>query len=316
MRKLFVLLIALLITFSCKAQTYEYVYRFLRFETSPRAAAQAGSYVSSDDDPSVVFYNPAGIGNSEKIQKGMTTFSYSKNLEDVGVGSFSYVNDLMQDYRFSVNVTYLNGGTFTGKDEYNNNTGDFSAGDLAFAFTVASTLESDFYYGVTTKYIYSKLADEHSSGIAWDLGLNYCMPEQDVNIGFSVLNLGTQISRYTSSSPYEKLPLDIKFGVSKKLTGVPLKLALNFHRLNEGDNVTDRLKAFTVGSELTLSKVFKLRFGYDNTKREDFKLNQSAGMAGFNAGLGLTIKKFQFDYAYSSFGQVGSLHRIGITTKL
>ena len=78
----------------------------------------------------------------------------------------------------------------------------------------------------------------------------------------------------------------------------------------------ERFKAFTLGAEFTLSKVFKLRFGYDNERRSDLKVGTTAGIAGFNAGIGAKISEYQFDYGYSSFGLVGGLHRIGISTSL
>jgi hypothetical protein len=82
------------------------------------------------------------------------------------------------------------------------------------------------------------------------------------------------------------------------------------------DNFSQRFKAFTVGAEFTLSKVMKLRFGYDNQRRSDFKIGTTAGIAGFNTGLGIKISDYQFDYGYSSLGLVGGLHRIGVSTSL
>ena len=63
-----------------------------------------------------------------------------------------------------------------------------------------------------------------------------------------------------------------------------------------------------------MSEVFTLRFGYDNERREDFKLGSSAGIAGFNGGLGVTISNYKFSYAYSSLGSVGSLQSISLST--
>jgi hypothetical protein len=60
----------------------------------------------------------------------------------------------------------------------------------------------------------------------------------------------------------------------------------------------------------------KLRFGYDNERRSEFKIGTTAGIAGFNAGLGVMVSDYQFDYGYSSLGSVGGLHRIGISTSL
>ena len=43
-------------------------YEFLRLDMSARAGALGGSFVSNNDDPDVIFYNPAGIRCLKKIQ--------------------------------------------------------------------------------------------------------------------------------------------------------------------------------------------------------------------------------------------------------
>ena len=63
-----------------------------------------------------------------------------------------------------------------------------------------------------------------------------------------------------------------------------------------------------------MSKVIRLRFGYDNEKRRELKIGTSAGLAGFHVGLGILIQEYNIDYAFSQMGDIGSLHRFGITT--
>ncbi len=151
--------------------------------------------------------------------------------------------------------------------------------------------------------------------MALDLGLHYSIPDQNWNFGFAILNLGGQLSKYYNTA--EDLPLDITIGFSKRLENLPLRLSVDFHKLNEKrDDFIQKFKAFTVGAEFTLSKVMKLRFGYNNERRSEFKIGTTAGIAGFNAGLGVKISDYQFDYGYSSLGLVGGLHRIGISTSL
>ena len=76
----------------------------------------------------------------------------------------------------------------------------------------------------------------------------------------------------------------------------------------------ERFKQITFGIEINLSKVIDVRLGYDNQKRKDYKLSSTAGLAGFHLGFGVKIKKYRVDYAFSSMGQIGSLHRFGIST--
>jgi len=287
-------------------------YEFLRVDMSARAAALGGTFVSNHDDPNVIFYNPAGIN---LLSEDPISFSFVKHLLDINLASLSYSTEFEDIGRFGGAVKYINYGTFTQADEFGTREGEFGAGEVAFILGYANSLDSNFNYGVDIKYIYSKIADRNSSGLGFDVGLNYFIPEDDFCIGFAAMNIGTQLSSYYEEK--EKLPLDISIGVSKKLEHLPLRLSLDFHKLNaDREDFIDRFKAFSVGAEFTLSKVLRLRFGYDNEKRSDLKIGTSAGIAGFNAGLGALISNYTFDYGFSSMGVIGALHRVTVSTTL
>lgn len=287
-------------------------YDFLRVDMSARAAALGGSFVSNNDDADVIFYNPAGL---KTLSNNPISFSFVKHLMDINLASFSYSHEFEDIGRFGAAVKYINYGSFDEADQFGNRTGEFGAGEFAFVLGYANILDENFYYGANAKFIYSGIADRSSTAMAIDLGLHYAIPDKNWNFGFAILNLGGQLSAYYTKK--ENLPLDVSLGVSKRLENLPLRLSVDFHRLNKGrDNFMGRFKAFTIGAEFTLSKVMKLRLGYDNERRSEFKIGTTAGIAGFNVGLGVKISDYQFDYGYSSLGLVGGLHRIGISTSL
>ena len=287
-------------------------YEFLRIDMSARAASLGGTFVSNHDDPNIIFYNPAGIN---LLSENPISFSFVKHVLDINLASLSYSTEFEGIGRFGGAVKYINHGTFTKSDEFGNRDGEFSAGEVVFILGYANSLDPNFNYGVNVKYIYSKIADRNSSGLGFDFGLNYFIPEDDFSIGFAAMNVGTQISSYYETK--EELPLDIIVGVSKKLEHLPLRLSLDFHRLNtDREDFIDRFKGFSLGAEFTLSKVLRLRFGYDNEKRSDLKIGTSAGIAGFNAGLGAIISDYNFDYGFSSLGAIGALHRVTVSTTL
>ena len=285
-------------------------YDFLRLDTSPRAAALAGSFVANIDDPNVLFYNPAGI---KSLEKRPISFSFFKHLLDINSASITYSQEFEGIGRFAAAVQYINYGTFTEANDFGEKLGSFGAGEAAFIIGYANKIDKNFNYGISTKFIYSSIAGKYSTGIAFDLGLQYIIPDQNWSFGFAVLNLGTQIKSYFSTS--EDLPLDIRFGLSKRLEHLPLTIFASLNKLNENqDNFVDRFKQFAFGGEFRLSKSLNLRIGYDNEKRRELKIGTTAGLAGFNIGLGVLISKYNFDYAFSSMGSIGGFHRIGIST--
>jgi hypothetical protein len=302
-----ILTIVFLTSFSISAQN---TYDFLRLDMSARAGALAGSFVSNNDDPNVIFYNPAGL---DLLEGQPVSFSFVKHLLDINLASLSYSQDFEGIGRFGAAIKYINYGTFTGADEFGTKTQDFGAGEVAFILGYANSLDQNFYYGVNAKFIYSSIETRSSTGLAADIGLHYSIPSQQVDIGFAALNLGSQLTTYYNTR--ESLPLDIVVGISKRLENLPVRLSLDFHKLNEErDDFAQKFKAFTVGAEFQLSQVLSLRFGYDNEKRSELKVGTTAGIAGFNAGFGAVISDYRFDYGFSSLGTIGSLHRISIAT--
>ncbi len=287
-------------------------YEFLRIDMSARAGALAGSFVANNDDPDVIFYNPAGLS---LLQDNPISFSFVKHLLDINLASLSISSNLKGIGRVGGAIKYINYGTFTEADQDGKQLGQFGAGEAAFILGYSNELDENFYYGANIKYIFSNIADRSSSAIGFDVGLHYAFPAQQIDIGASITNIGGQLSSYYDTK--ENLPTDITIGVSKQLEYLPLRLSLDFHRLNEQrDNFADKFKAFTIGAEFTLSKVFRLRLGYDNEKRTELKVGSFAGIAGFNAGLGAVISNYRFDYGFSSLGPIGELHRITISTNL
>jgi hypothetical protein len=307
-KTLFLLVAVILLSFGSLFS--QNTYEFLRVQTSARAGALGGSFLTYFDDADIIFYNPAGM---KLLKNSPISFSFTKYLMDINLASLAYSTEIEGIGRFGVALQYINYGTFDEADEFGNRTGEFGAGEFAFLIGYAGALDENFYYGANAKLIYSSIADHSSSAIALDLGLHYAIPKQQINIAFAVMNLGTQLSSFLDTK--EDLPLDVAIGISKRLENLPLRLSLDFRKLNvKRDDFIKRFKAFSVGAEFYLSKVFSLRFGYDNEKRDELKIGTTAGIAGFNVGLGIQVSTYRFDYGYSSFGTIGGLHRITLLT--
>ncbi len=284
------------------------VYGFLRTDVSARAGALAGSYVTIMNDVTSIFYNPAGLGTLEKPTGSLGFF---KHLLDINSGYVSYSQPYQDLGYFGVGVQYMNYGTFDETDDLGNTIGQFNASDLAVSLGYSNMIEENFYWGANAKFIYSSIAGSSSTGLAADLGILYYIPDSRITLGASMRNLGAQLSSYMSTR--ESLPLDLVVGVSVVPKGLPLLLNVNFHKLNDdAQDFGKRFRAFSVGGEFTLSRVLQARIGYNNEQRIELKTGTSSGLAGFSGGIGITVQEYKVDYALSSLGSIGSLHRITI----
>ena len=313
MRSYFLLML-LSLSASLSAQTA--VYEFLRLDRSARVAALGGNSVSLKGDIVGLFQNPASI-SSESDKSA--SFSFQKNLMDINAGFIAYGREINGIGEFGVGLSYINYGTFTRADAQGNTGGEFTAGDLCLQLGYGRELEKYSFGtlrgGIGLKYIFSNIAEFSSSGVALDAGLLLDIPDEKLQIGVSILNIGRQISTYDGFS--EALPLDVRIGATTQLEGLPLILSIGFINLaDKTSKITDKLKFFTVGGEFLLSEQVRLRAGYNNKLREDLSVGGSLGLSGISGGLGLELKKFKFDYAFSSLGVIGIQHQLSVATVL
>jgi hypothetical protein len=260
------------------------------------------------DDPNVLFYNPASTGTltSPKI-----SVSYVNHLMDVNAGTLAFGQYIQGIGNVGAGIVYMNYGSFNRTDEFLNVLGTFNASDLALVAGIAAHYDEDILVGINAKYIYSSIAEYSSTALAVDLGFLYDIPEQNLSIGGSVLNLGKQLKTYAGVN--ESLPLDVKVGITKRPEHLPVYLNIDFHRLNEsGGKFFDRFSNFTVGAEFLMSKSLHLRIGYNNQQRKELKTGTSAGLAGFSIGAGLVLNEYLIDYAYNSYGAFGGIQRFSV----
>jgi hypothetical protein len=284
------------------------VYDFLRNDASARAAAMGGTFVTIAGDPNGIFYNPASI---ETVDSTEASFTFFKHLLDINCGFAALGTEIDGIGKVGVGINYNNYGSFQRTDRLGRALGEFGSNDIALSLGWGTELGEGFSAGIAGKAIFSNIDDYSSSALALDGGILFRDTTRRVNAGLSLLNLGAQLSHFAGVA--EDLPLDLKLGVSHSLRGLPLQIALNFHRLLDSTgNFFSRFERFSIGGEFTVSRPIRLRFGYDHETRRDVSFGESKGLAGISAGFGVVIKGYRFDYAYNSLARVGSLHHVSI----
>lgn len=284
-------------------------YNFLKLDVDARSSSMAGSFVSMEDDANLIFYNPAGLSTITGKRASVGFFKY---LLDINSGNVAYTQKYKDYGYFGLGIRYVNYGTFDKYNEDLENLGTFGANDIAISLGYAYKYQDRYNFGGNVKYIYSKYDEYGSSAIAFDAGALVQLPEYMMSIGASVLNVGTQIDSYIDTK--EKLPLDVRFGVSKRLEHLPLTVNIGFCRLGDDyDKFFERFKNLIIGGEFNINEYIDFRIGYNNQQRQDLKTGTSIGLAGFSAGLGFKYEdKYFLDYSFNSMGKIGTTHRVNI----
>lgn len=285
-------------------------YNFIRFNSTARAAAMSNAVVSVEGDASMLFFNPALLQTSEG-KPFYTTFS--KHVLDINSGNVVYhIKDLDLDGgNLAAQVNFNSYGSFDSYDKTGQLYGNgFSGSDLSFGATYSNELDSNWYYGVSGKFIFLTLEEQSSSAMTLDAGMFYRANDR-TNIGFSILHLGTELSSLNGQTG--TLPVDARLGVNHRLKGLPLLVNFSLHHLaDEVDSFGERFQNFSIGGELYLSDHINLRVGYDNQIRNFATSDENKGLSGLSGGLGLLFEDFNFDYAYSEYGGSIALHRFSL----
>ena len=314
MRKVVFVLITTLSALQVFAQESQEVFSFLRLPVSAHVAALGGDNITlDDDDPTVVFHNPALICNTSDKSINLNFMTY---MEGAKTASASFVKGWGERGTWAVSAQYMNYGSMKETTIDNIEQGSFSAKDIAVAGTFAYLLSDRWSGGVTLRFISSSIASYNAIGIASDLGLNYYDEVHGWSISAVAKNLGGQVKAYQDE--YEKIPIDLQLGVSKRLAAAPLRFSATLSRLNRWD--TSFIQHVVLGVDVFIGESIYIAGGYNFRRRDELKISEGDGSsshgAGLSGGAGLTLKRFKLSAAYAKYHVSASSILINATYSL
>ncbi|HRY98308.1 MAG TPA: type IX secretion system protein PorQ [Bacteroidales bacterium] len=314
-------------------------FAFLNLVNSARVGAMGGHFLAIDDnDPSLAVYNPSLI--SPQIHNHLA-LSFVDYYSDINYGFASYSRTVERYGSFMAAIQFLDHGKFTAADETGQTFGEFAAGEYAVQLGWGRALDSSFSIGSNLKLLYSELENYVASGLAVDVTGTYHNRKSGLTASFLARNIGRQLNTYVPSEP-EPLPFELALGVSKRLRHVPLRYSILVTHLERWDLTYDDpadpetdpltgepieengfevfadklMRHFVLGAELTPSRNFSLRLGYNYQRRQDMKVESKLSTVGFSWGFGFRVSRFHFNYARSAWHLAGSPNYITLTTNL
>ena len=311
---LLVVISVLLSVLGIQAQESQEVYSFLRLPVSAHVAALGGDNITlTDDDATLIFHNPALICDVSDKSLNLNFMTY---MEGAKTASASFVKAYKERATWGVAAQYMDYGTMKQTTVDNIETGDFSARDIALAGTFAYLLSDRISGGITGRFVTSHLASYNSAAVAVDLGLNYADEEHGWSLSAVAKNLGGQIKAYEDD--FERIPLDLQLGVSKRLIGSPLRLSATLSRLNKWDQ--GFIKHLAVGADLLLGENIYVAAGYNFRRASEMKISDNDGEsnhgAGLSLGAGLQLERFKLHVAYAKYHVSASSLLINVSYSL
>ena len=313
------------------------VYQFLNLTPSPRIAALGGKVLTvRDSDVNQAALNPAVINMD---MHNHLSVNYANYFDDVSYGSANYAFTFDRHIQtFTAGMSYINYGTFDGRDELGNATGSFTGQEGMLSFGYSYNIPwTDLYVGTNLKMITSILENYSSFGVAADLGFIYIDRKNDINYALVLRNFGTQITTYAGLK--EQLPFEIMIGISQELEHVPLRWHITLENLQQwevrfsnparatsslnGNEIPEEvgflnnaMRHVILGAELFPGKSFNLRLGYNFRRAEELSILEQRNFSGISFGFSIKSNKMRFDYSYARYTLAANTSMFGLTINL
>lgn len=301
MKKVIFCLFFTLISVLTWAQDSQTGYNFLRLPVSAHAAALGSDNISIiEDDPSLMFHNPALLSS---VSDKSLNLNYMNYMEGANAASASFSKIVKEKATVGIMAQFLDYGKMKEVDEHNVQTGEFSAKDIAIAGALSYQLGTNIVGGITARLITSYIGDYNAFAMGVDLGVNYYDPEKEWSVSAAVKNLGGELDAFEEE--YNKLPLDLQIGASKRLIGSPLRLSATLVDMNHLDKKF--IHHLVAGADIILSPQIYVAIGYNFRRASEMKIvsndeeRGSSHGAGLSLGGGVQLDRFKLNVAYGKY---------------
>jgi len=286
--------------------------QFLKIGVGARATAMGESFVAIANDPSALYWNPAGLTQYENNQ---IYFAHSEWLVDVKhsfIGG-SYQLGTSNVIGFSLIALYMDDMAVTtetnpfGTGEY------FSYSDLAFGLTFSRRMTDQFSFGLTLRYMISSMDKLSMNGFMFDLGTYYWTGLGTSRFAVTVSNFGGQIS-----PSGEVTLLDGDTRDSWQEFALPTVFRVGFAMepyLTEMHRITTTVQ-LNHPNDNAENVGFGLEYGWNNTisLRGGYKINvdEETFSTGIGVALPLEFAAINVDYSFAKWGNLGDVHRFSM----
>jgi len=272
---------------------------FLKFGFGARNIAMGDAGAAGSRDVTSLFYNPSKL---PLVAGTEFMFMHNEWIQDVRSELIGVKFDLLGlPLGVGFNVTTIgNIEVRSGAVPEPESTFDahYFFGSLSTGFNITDNISA----GGSIKYLYEGMLVDESTGLGFDIGLNYFTPLQGLSVSAAVRNLGSMNKLREEET---KLPSEFRIGPAYNFilndSKFEIGAAAELQKYFEVDDIH-----LNFGAEVVYNNLIALRGGYQSGYESK----------NFTGGLGLKWGSLSFDYALSpfSFG-LGSGHSVSLNFK-
>jgi hypothetical protein len=287
---------------------------FLRIGVGARAEGMGETFVAVADDPSAIFWNPAGLAS---LQRREIVESHVEWPADVRYDHLTMVLPSQKiggsiGLQFGVLGTKIRETTELAPD----GTGrEFNYSDVVAGASFARRWTDRLLVGVGAKYVREDLGSQVggpvTNAVLFDVGSIFYLGIGSVRVATALTSFGPEmkpsgqyVSPYTGElREYDGFdpPMTFRFGVAfEPVESESQRLTTSIEMTQPADNQ----RQLRGGVEWSYHRTFALRTGY----------NTDADLLKFSAGAGFVARfgsmRGNLDYAYTDGGILGAIHRL------
>jgi len=269
---------------------------YLQYGAGARSLAMGGAYVALADEASGPYWNPAAL---TQVDEHQFLSMYAPFFEKTNYNFLSYVHPLVRLGTLAISDVLVHSGGYDEVDD----TGDvISRNKLilknAIIISYANRIHNRISLGTSLKLVHERVMRYTGNGQGIDLGILY-QPLDELNIGLALQNvLQPKVTLRYDPNVYD---LNLKAGMALKAFSNRLTLTADINKL------VGEKAYFCAGVEFSPWE----KATSPSLKRVDLRLGCNH-LQSFTCGLGLKIKFFTVDYAFSSH-DLGNLHKFALT---
>jgi len=289
---------------------------FLKISVGARAAALGESFVAVANDPSAIYWNPAGLASLLRPEVAVS------HLDWPGDVKYEHVTYVQPVQRLGGSLAFQLGVLSTEIDETTElepfGTGrSFIYSDFVFGGAYARRWTDKLLVGGGIKYVREDLGSDvggpTTNSVMFDVGSIYYLGLGSVRIAVSLTNFGAELKPggdFVSASTGEVRSYDgfdpptlFRYGLAfEPIENAEQRLTTSLEISQPADNA----QSIKTGLEWQWQRGVALRTGYNFGADE---LNYSAG-AGMFAKVGQT--RLTVDYAYTDGKFLGAINRLSL----
>lgn len=227
---LFLLFLAT-VPFKIYPQSYGggYSEAYLLRDVGARPIAMSGAYTAVVNEPSAIFYNPAGLGFLVDTPMVMTSYSF---LEFGRTHSaLAWGQSILKNLGVGVGINSFTSGSFEGRDIMGNPLGTMT--DWSYSIVGGASYRIEYAsMGIAAKYLTNNLtgSDIQANGYSVDMGMKFNIVDL-FSFGVAMQNVSGKMFWNTKNEDRENIPYTIR-------SGVAMEFGLNNEEYTTRTNIT------------------------------------------------------------------------------